>query len=1262
MTTTVFINEIHYDNTGTDTGEAIEIAGPAGTDLTGWSIVLYNGATTEVYDTVNLSGSIPNQGNGFGTVVETFPTNGIQNGSPDGIALVDSSGSVIEFLSYEGSFTASNGPAAGLTSTDIGVSEGSSTPIGASLQLTGTGTTAADFSWTETTTNTFGAINQGQSFSGTVEPTAPLINEFVFNHTGTDTSEYVEIFADPNTDYSGFSLLQIEGDGSNAGVIDSVFQIGTTDANGFWTTGFQNNEFENGTVSLLLVENFTGSLGDDLDTDNDGTVDSQPWENLVDDVAVNDGDGGDQTYANVVLTPGFDGISFTPGGASRIPNGTDTDTPADWVRNDFDGEGIPGLPGSPEAGEALNTPGAVNELIAPPLPPILINEIDADNPGTDSVEFIELFDGGVGNTSLDGLVLVLYNGNGDAVYDAIDLDGFATDANGFFVVGSANVPNVDLVAFTTNGLQNGADAVALYLGDAADFPDGTPVTTNNLIDAIVYDTNDTDDSGLLPLLNSGQPQVNEGGAGDSTRDSLQRIPNGEGGARNTDTFEALAPTPGAENMAQPPEMVAIYEIQGAAQTSSLVGQLVITTGIVTAVDSNGFYLQDANGDGVDATSDGIFVFTGGNPGVSVGDELQVEGAVSEFIPGGASTGNLSITQISGDPTITTLSTGNALPAAVILGAGGRIPPNQIIDNDPLSEYEPTEDGIDFYESVEGMRVTINDALAVSGTNRFGEIFTVADNGANATGLSSRGTINISPEDFNPERIQIQFDSGILPNFEVEVDAGAQLGDVTGVVGYNFGNFEVNVTEPFAPIANSNLQPETSNLTGTDDQLTVASYNVLNLDPNDSDGDTDIADGRFEAIAAHIANNLNLPDIIGLQEVQDNNGSEISDITAADETLQLLIDEIEAISGVTYEFIDNPFIGNETSGGQPGGNIRTAFLYNPNRVDFIEGSLQTVTDPIDQRTNPNNPFFDTRLPLAANFLFNGQEVTVVDNHFSSKGGSSPLFGQNQPSVTNEPNSGQEDPNINGSLDERQAQAQAVKDFVDGILANDPNANVTVLGDFNEFEFISPLDNLEQSLTNLTETLPENERYTFIFQGNSQSLDHILVSDSLDDGAEFDIVHVNIEFAETPQRASDHDPLLVRLTLAQQFNEILGTAGRDNLVGTAGSDRIIGLQGRDTLTGGGDSDRFVYTSVVDGGDIITDFEVGSDEIVLTEVLDSLGYDGTDAIADGYVQFGARGSDTLVQLDPDGFAGAARVRSFILVEDVSATALNDASNFVF
>lgn len=171
----MWVNEFHYDNTGTDVGEFIEVAGPAGTELSGWSIVRYNGNTpgaATIYstpaETTTLAGTIPNQQGGYGTVVMEYALNGLQNGPTDGFALVDSGGVVVQLLSYEGTFTAGDGPAAGLTSTDVGVFQPSDALIGSSLQLIGTGTVAGDFSWIATNgSNTKGEPNTGQVFANT---------------------------------------------------------------------------------------------------------------------------------------------------------------------------------------------------------------------------------------------------------------------------------------------------------------------------------------------------------------------------------------------------------------------------------------------------------------------------------------------------------------------------------------------------------------------------------------------------------------------------------------------------------------------------------------------------------------------------------------------------------------------------------------------------------------------------------------------------------------------------------------------------------------------------------------------------------------------------------------------------------------------------------------------------------------------------------------------------------------------------------------
>ena len=814
-----------------------------------------------------------------------------------------------------------------------------------------------------------------------------------------------------------------------------------------------------------------------------------------------------------------------------------------------------------------------------------------------------------------------FNGN-DSPGTIIDLTG-TVEAEKVFVIADNDADPAILAEtnFTSSSsFFNGDDAISLR-------ENGTVV---DALGQIGFDPGSEWGSGDSTQNNTLR-RNSEVTAGDTNPDDAFD-PSVEWSGLPQDTFDGLGAYQGTNvnNGGNPDTVTPIYDVQGAALVSPLNGTQVTTTGIVTAVDSNGFYLQDPTGDESTATSDGIFVFTSSNPGVSVGDELEVAGTVSEFTPGGTDTGNLSITQIS-NADFSLVSTDNPLPEPVIIGQDGRIPSDASIDDNPNS-YNPDADGIDFFESLEGMRVTAQEAVAVSGTTRFGEIFTVVDGGASATGISDRGTLNISPDDFNPEKVQIDADSDILPGFDFpNVDTGASLGDVTGVVSYSFGNFEIYPTQPFN-VTESSLSPETTNIQ-SGEQLTVASYNVLNLDPNDADGDEDVANGRYEAIANDIVNNLNTPDIIGLQEIQDNSGSDDDGTVAADANLQQLVDAIAEAGGSQYEFIDNTFIENNSSGGQPGGNIRTAFLYDPSRVDLIAGLVETIGNQ-----EAGSPFDGARLPLVADFEFNGQEVTVVNNHFSSKGGSSPIFGVDRPFEEL-----QENPDVNGSLDERQAQARAVDDYVEGILADNSDANIAVLGDLNEFEFISPVDEiLGSDLNNLIDTIPEDERYSFIFQGNSQELDHILVSDSLVDGAEVDIVHVNSEFAETEQRASDHDPVLASFNLPGNIevraingtnrpDELIGTKNKDLIFGGNGKDTLFGLNGDDLLSGDNGKDILIGGK----GDDLLEGGNGKDTFVLGEG------EGTDTIEDF-------GNDLIGLSDGLSFGNLCFSGSEILLED--------------
>ncbi len=474
--------------------------------------------------------------------------------------------------------------------------------------------------------------------------------------------------------------------------------------------------------------------------------------------------------------------------------------------------------------------------------------------------------------------------------------------------------------------------------------------------------------------------------------------------------------------------------------------------------------------------------------------------------------------------MTVLSTGNALPAATLIGAGGVLPPSDVFDDDQFLVYDPENDAADFYESLEGMRVTIDAPLVTSPTNEFGETYVVASGGVGATGVNSRGGITIAGndnnfDDYNPERLQLDDDSGLFAGYAPNYTQGDRLSNVTGIISYNFQSYEVLVTEAVTVTTDVGALPrEITTLQGTDNRLSIATYNVENLDPGDN---------KFDILAGDIVFNLRAPDIISLEEIQDADGAGGGSDLSGYVTAQGLIDAIKAIGGPNYVYIEvTPGAANST-GGEPGGNIRNGFLYNADRVDYVDGSAVAV---------PGTAFNGSRAPLAAQFVFNGETITAISVHSTSRGGSDPLFGANQPLA-------------NAGEAARIAQSTAIKAYITNLLSSDPNAYVAVLGDFNAFYFEESLELIENGvITNLYRTIPEEERYSYVFEGNAQGLDHILVTNNLLTGALFDAVHINSEQPDTPARGTDHDPLVATLLLnsAAVVQDGTGSGDEDNAI--------------------------------------------------------------------------------------------------------------------
>lgn len=1083
-TAQVFINEIHYDNTGTDTGEAVEIAGAAGTDLTGWSLVLYNGSNGTAYNTTGLSGVLPNQQGGFGTTVVNYPTNGLQNGSPDGIALVDAGGVVVQFLSYEGTFTAIGGPADGATSDDIGVSEPGDTAVGDSLQLTGSGSFASNFTWAAAQPNTFGAVNTGQTFGGGEPPEPELvINEIDYDQPGTDSAEFVELYnagAVP-VDLGDYALEFVNGSGGGASVYATIPLPATSLAAGGY---------------FVVCANALTTANCNLDV--------SPETNLIQ-------NGAPDAVALLLGTTVVDAVSYEgdvplpfaegsgaglidpPSGAfqsiSRFPDGVDTD------QNNVD------------FSVRCTTPGAANVADSSdcrdPLagPPVVVNEFLADPPS-----------GLAGDANNDGV----RDSSDDEFVEIVNVSGGALDISGWTLADGAQSRHT----FPANTVLADQCGIVVFGGGAPAGGFGGVIVQ-------------TASSGALGLNNGGDTiTLSDGGA-----DLVAIAYGGEGGSDESLTLDpdvtGVPPYVQHESAAgsggaawSPGTRVdgalfagcdlpvlgpfGVFEIQGAGTASPYVGQRVRTPGnVVTALADNGFFIQTptTQSDNDRDTSDGIFVFTDAVPTVSVGDLVDVTGTVVEFF---------GFTQLT-DPEVTVTGSGMSLPDPVVFDAAVPSP-------DPTAPSCAIE-----YECYEGMLITVAEGSIGQANQRFSSdtraeprVTATATRSFREPGIEFPGIAGLPVWDGNPEVFELDPDRLGLPN--LTVTAGSTF-SATGVLGFEFGGYELWPTELSV---DENPLPQPVRPRSRFFETTVGSLNLFRLfdDVDDAPMQNGLGETIDDAVvsteeyqrrlgkaARYVVEGMQSPDILGVQEVES--AKVLGDLAAAIKDLDpRIVYDVHLVEGNDIGSIDVGFL------------VRRWRFFVTGIEQF--GADETFIDPSDSSLD----------------LVHDRPPLIIE-------GWSILYPLSVMVVHNRSLSGIDTERVQ---QKRLAQSLSIAGKLQSIQTERPNAGLVVVGDFNAFEFsdsyvdvlgliqgdadpaeslVSGPDLVEPDLLNQVESLPPEERYSFVFRGNAQTLDHALTNRALDfrvRGLEFargnaDAAVDLVNDETTYLRASDHDGLVL-----------------------------------------------------------------------------------------------------------------------------------------
>jgi len=565
--------------------------------------------------------------------------------------------------------------------------------------------------------------------------------------------------------------------------------------------------------------------------------------------------------------------------------------------------------------------------------------------------------------------------------------------------------------------------------------------------------------------------------------------------------------------------VLIGEVQGKGFSSSMAGSVVTVQGVVTHVGRQSFFLQGRS-DGNDHTSDAIIVFAKKyieDGEVILGENYSVSGSIKEWKPflrfkykTKVSCGvDVPIDIPADDPShdnardkfmtlteivATKIQKSTPVKIGDHIDLSGKLS-SKHYDDDKRTLFDPENDALDFWESVEGMRVKIPNAIAIGPEGKYDSVWVMSSNDYELESRNSQGGVIISPSDReNPQRIKV-----IFPKSGVKVNLGDSLGTLTGVVTYQDGEYGV-LLDKGTPIpkaegvkrAKSTIVPSSKN------ELSIASFNVENLS-------VDSKDSHFNAIADQLVYQMKAPDIIAVQEMGDDDGKIVSNVVSADATADKLINQLK-IRGEDYLYFDLPPKLN-CDGGKPGLNIRVAYFVKKN----IAEAANITNVNLSKLGEFDSAFENTRKPLVLSFSLNKKEYVLLNVHLVSKRGddgfmSSAISPQRK------------------SEKKRIEQSKMIRSYLDTITQK--GTRQIVLGDFNDHWFSEAVKLIETNesskLWNTFNKISPEDRYSYVFKGNSQNLDQILVWGIAPNEANFSVLNINSPYWN---QVSDHDPIIL-----------------------------------------------------------------------------------------------------------------------------------------